>query len=610
MPATYSASSHRPFFCLAVPRDFVSEIRATTIGALRLGDRALRRVGLRRNELPGPRIGRVELPSADQLARRQRSICFTPEELTSVLRPVDVAVLEPLTLDAGSRTFSDDELTAGVADPWPFVKWGDWLVVARPFDLLIALRQYISWRTVQDHGAQAAADLFGRVVDSDVDDSLRRMSLTVEDVRPRTTDEPFTEIQARCDTDKVVVAIVLSDDFNRLDKTFPYTSWDTSPYLDSVFSRFEAIAEEKSKDGDQVLGMLVAQPAGRNGLFGLPEAEAPNLRYCMFSGADLDVVAIHETGEPLALWKYAEALDHLRDASRIQTFSQLDTYATYRGEERSLAAFREATLVTIAPGSGGPQRWEARAGRDRHGVPYIDHTVVEVERPFPDENEPGRLYHPTTVRENRLLILVANAPLAVWVAGPEGQVKESWDAVETVAYWVAELAEPLVDTLEELSTKTPAIQLEVSFRPERYWFEGAPDPGDDDIGEAKVAESGNVHLVIVARFRRGVDAVDNEDERLLVGPELYAVTALCTDLSMETSLDAESLVDAVAPLRNRKHLLGYRINNDPMSKPAPGRRRLVQESDVAAAREDLAVDLGAAFNSNRVRFPRSSGFRG
>jgi hypothetical protein len=53
-------------------------------------------------------------------------------------------------------------------------------------------------------------------------------------------------------------------------------------------------------------------------------------------------------------------------------------------------------------------------------------------------------------------------------------VKESWDLVETVAYWLAELSGPQSTLLEQMAERLPCLAVEVAVHNPKLWWE----PGD------------------------------------------------------------------------------------------------------------------------------------
>ncbi|MCA1677589.1 MAG: hypothetical protein LC777_00900 [Actinobacteria bacterium] len=49
----------------------------------------------------------------------------------------------------------------GLADRWPLVPFGQQVVLARPFDLLLAVRHHLLLRAVDEVGADEVAGAFG-----------------------------------------------------------------------------------------------------------------------------------------------------------------------------------------------------------------------------------------------------------------------------------------------------------------------------------------------------------------------------------------------------------------------------------------------------------------
>jgi hypothetical protein len=225
----------------ALPDKLVGELRHIAEAALLVSSHGLRRVGLDRNALPEGNPGQLVIPPEQDLSVLQRAMAFRVDELRKLLPHDDVGVLEPLIVDLGSSRFGDAELREGALDRSPLLRGGEWIVLARPFGVCAALRHRVVLRTVEDVGADVATALFGTEVDEDVADALRRMTLRPQFVHRRDASSVFTEIHARCDTDKIVAALVLSDDFSGLDQRSPYTNFDARVHLDAAQAHLEVL---------------------------------------------------------------------------------------------------------------------------------------------------------------------------------------------------------------------------------------------------------------------------------------------------------------------------------------------------------------------------------
>lgn len=589
-----------------LPSELADELRHLAEAALILSDLALRRAGLRRNALPEGAPRRVVVPTAEELRPLQQAMTFGADDLRQVLPHGNANALDPLTLDLGVRRFSDAELRSGALDRWPLLRSGEWIVLARPFAVCTALRHRMVERVVEETGPDAAAALFGAEVDEDVADALRHMTLSPQIVRRRDASTLFTEIQARCDVDKIVAALVISDDFSGLDEHTPYTNFGARPHLDAAHAHLEALATRAAEDGDDVLGLIVGQAAGRSVFVGTEGERAANLTLKGITAADLDVFGFLESGDPLALWKFARAPRVLEQVTQMTMFSPLDGYGSYRANERSFAPFREATAVFVAPGSGAEYRREARASRDRHGEPDAAGNVREVEHENPEEGRQGDLYFSLEMfRERRLARFVGHAPVGLWVVGPPGDFDLPLDVVDTVAYWLGELREPMRQRLGELAQTLRCLQFEVTLEGRAFLGSG-PDPGSGGAGGVQVVGPDALRVTLGAEIKRRVPANDNAADRLLVGLLVDAIDAVARECSVAgtvTAAQRAAFIDAAAPLGVKKHLLAFSADDRPRMEPVDGRARPVQEADLTAARFAVGEHVCAKFGYRDEQVP-------
>jgi hypothetical protein len=576
----------------ALPGPVRAELVQLGWAALAVSDAALRGAGLQRNAQPTGSAGELVIPPAEDLVRLQQAMAFSLNDLSGLVRG-GVDVLEPLIADAGDVSLSDAGLHGGGGDRFPLLRAGDWVVLARPFGILTALRHRMAPRACEEIGTKCVSDVFGLAVDNDVADALHHLMLRPELTHRRDARKPFTEMRARCDTDKVVVALVVTDDFEGMREDNPHTLF-ASDRVEGLHQHLETVAVDAAADGDDVLGLVVVQAAGRAAAMGMRRPEPPNLTLKALTAANLDVIAFLEANDPLALWKFAKASDVLVEDTRMQMFSPLDGYGVYRDAERSFAGYRDATLVLVPPGAGAEQKREMRAARDRHGEPGVDGKLREVERTDLEEARAGDVYHCLScLREGRLVRFVGGAPIGLWASGPQDDLEASWDVVEAAAYWLGELREPMAERLTALATKVRCVQVEVALGDRDFWLRGGPDPDGDDPGSAEVLGRAEARITPGPALLRLIPQPDNAGERLLVGLLVDALDGIARRHGLPSVAKDEraAIVDAAATLGVKKHLLFLPVDANPMMERADDRARTVQEADLTAARVSLGDHL-------------------
>jgi hypothetical protein len=590
----------------ALPAPLQTELRDCWVAALKVLDAALRGAGLRRNLEPVERSG-IAIPDLKRLIELQKEMTFGPQRLGPMVPPRFIAALEPLIAEIGAAEWDDEELMDGAADRSPFLRRNEWIVLARPMAVLSALRHHLSLRVAEECGPERLAVLFGAAVDRDVLASLRRMAMAPEAKAERDASAGFTEIEARFDEDKILHALVLTDDFEGLNPAEPYTAWDGSACVGAIGQRLGEIEAEAKEAGEAPLLLLVMQPAGRQALLLAPggEQEVPLI---LLTAADLETIAVIEAEDPLALWKFADALSRLGADTALRMSSMLDVYGAYHDGGRSFGSAAEMSYVSFMPGYAGPERIEATRARDRHGVAAPGGLLREVERRTTQAelDVHDRIYYESGFSGPRLSIFVAGAPLALWVSGPEGDIARSFDAVESVAYWIGELCQPWADFFGRLSSQLPALEVQVDFESPEYWFGAGEDPGSGSFGGFEVIDYERVMLRLGPALRRTLPQADNSAERELVGLLIEALIALGEGVEVETpgSEERAAVREAVAPLGLKKHLILMpaelnRAIAEPQDPP-----RTVQEADRSAVRYSLGRALGEKFGIRDAEVPQ------
>ena len=589
-----------------IPATLRGELIRCTTAALTLSDSALQAAGLPPNAAPPPPRRAIEIPPPERLTELQKAMSFDRTRLATLLPPAGVAALEPLIGEVGEEAFSDLEAAEGSGDRLPILRRGEWLILARPFDVLAALRHHIAVEVADRCGPALVGELFGTSVDADVASSLRRLGLSPGKQHTRDQERAFSEISAPLDTDKQLHALVLADDFLGLDPRHPYTLWDATPPLDSLLVRLEEIGAQAISRGEHALCLVISQPAGRQGLMLSPRRIIDGITPLTLTAADLETITALEREDPLALWKFAETLTHLREMRSVTTSSILDVYGSYRDEERSFGAARRFNALSFMPGLGGPYRVEAAVSRERHGVVDVASQVREVERRGDGEDEgAARLYFESEVAQDRLVIAVGRGVPELWVFGPPRDPAASFTAVESVAYWLGELREPLAELLDRLAPAARALQFDLDFQPWGYWFEGKSDPGGEGGVQLKVGERGRARLTFGPAIRRALPRYDNAAERKIVAALIEAVNRLAAAAGVDPHDEehSQSVLEAAAPAGVKKHLIMLPAEGNPMVEEADGPPRLVQEADRSSAHYRLADRLAAAFGYQDEEIP-------
>jgi hypothetical protein len=571
-----------------ISEDTRSELLTTIDAALRVSDRILRDVGPALHARPLPDDGTLTVPSAARLAAMSAAVTFTNDELDELAGTDARAALAPLIREAEHRSSPADWILKGEGDRWPLLAFGDTIVVAQPYGIAAALRHHILCAAAAEAGVGPVAVAFGESVDTNVRFSLARMEIDATVVRKRTADHAVTVFSAELDTGLTMCCAVVTDTMADLASGGIYGHYRS--HAENAAAE-RAFADAAAATDGQVLGLLVQQSAGRGSVAGLPRGAA-NLATMIIGAADLEMLALADPGDELAIWKFVSDSDALHDATRVTGFSTLDLYAIYRDQERSLRSFHEATMVVVTPGEGADIRCTATAGLDRHAAFYVDGTVREVER---DTAEPwdDHTYRLSDVGEPRVVRHVGGAPVDLWVRGPEEQTGSGFGRlIDTVAYWLGELSDELIGELELLSEAAPCFTVDIDVADHDYWFALGESPDNDELGEYQLKRLG-VEIRLGPMIRRLLPTADNAGERLLVGLLLDMLDEALqargpTGISEQRKADVGN---RVAPEGVKKHLLIIPGAGNELMERSGGNARLVKEADLTEARQLLGRAL-------------------
>jgi hypothetical protein len=570
-----------------LPDNRRNELTRTVAAVLHLSDRVLRSAGLLRNMTPPKRESGASIPGATTARRLTASVMFGADGMRDATGTTDLSVIEPLIVPASVAAFTTEQIMEGEPSRWPIRRYGDTLVLAEPFSLALALRHHLILAVLTEVGPEALSEVYGTAVDEDARDALDHLGSRATDraVTARTADRQWTEFSLRIDSGLQLCCLVVGDGFTGIRPEDPYAMWDRNDALIAAHDYLEAEADDTD---DEILGLIVGAPAGGTAFLGTQHAEHVNLRVQVLGLADLVTICLLESGDPLALWKWERAADSI--TGRVMTWSALDLYSVYRSGERSLSAFAGATFITVAPNSGADMRIEYKTIRDLHGARFVDGTVREICRGEPEEKH-SPIYHLRDL-DARLILYVAGLPLDMWVIGPSDGVAETWSHVNSVAYWLAQLTDPLRELLVQVASRLSCAAIEVSLADPQAWSSAAPGAGPGEA--ATIAVTGNsVSLCLGLPIAHLLATPTNEADRLIVDAIARALDALARqhELPGVSKAMIDEAIENVAPLGPKKHLIGLPQEGNEIAELADKPGRLVQEADVSRARELLAEHL-------------------
>jgi len=577
---------------------FGPSIEHLMYATLRISDEVARRAGLSRSVQAGSTTnGTLEIPNREEFDRLKGAVRFSGDELTSIVHPFGSAVLDPIVARFGEVDLDPDK-DSDLSFPYtkPILTDGEQYIVALPAGLLVALRHAAVLGAVE-YRRGALVPILREIVASasalDVDRmGWRRMSWPGSE-QPDWCRESFW----RFDVDKYAHLVVIVDDLSGYEATDPFGSWRPSSLAGDVDDRFREVAQELRSNSAfdlQLLHLLVVQGMGRSTLMPVAHKEARD-QVVVLSRSSLRVIAALESGEPLALWKFAQSRARLLETTVVQSFSQLDEYAVYRNARHSfyLADDRLPDFAVIPSDAGLDVRLEVQQRLDPHGVKHwASKGIVDVER---SASAGPPIFVADPRRDGLFALLVEHPSFLVWVHPGAGQSERArpflGELVDCVAYWIWESASAIERTASALSTRFGALVVEVSIEQPELWgdLNGMTDCGDwlnlsHDVG-------GTIHIELTVAAQAALGGSDNSGERVLLEALLREIGRLAAAVGVDgLSGEVETLVDAIAPLGLKKKLVVLAEHQNPqlVDRSLP-RARPIQDADIERVL-DTAID--------------------
>jgi hypothetical protein len=333
---------------------------------LALSDTVCARANLTRNLQPisGSR-DTVFVPNAVVMDASKKAIVFKPSELVSLLREfgLPITTLNQLLTHQGSFDVRDYTPEKHPLIRKPVVQSGNLFVVAIPGALLGACRHEVLVRANRYNVTDVLADRYTEAVWRTVIDSLEHLGNSILPLFAPAAENLgiYRDGFFALDTDKLLYAILLTDQLTDYDCDEVYGFWDCRAFGSQIESRLKQIEEfvyTTQREVNEVFLLVVLQGLGRSMALGLQTL--PSSDFLSVSAADLELIAWSEGTEPLALFKYARAASKIRNTAIIQAFSQLDEFQFYKAHNYGYYASDDARydMVAITSDVGAKLRFE------------------------------------------------------------------------------------------------------------------------------------------------------------------------------------------------------------------------------------------------------------
>ena len=572
---------------------------------------------------PGP----VIVTASEQFNVLRNAVSFTRQEIQNLLAKAGAPseVLDALVLRQGAIDLDALDLDYMPLFTKPILHDGeDRYVVAMPRALVLALCNVIVQLTRKHGVEEEIASRYQWSVYFNVEQALNFVGNDRLLLREVQAEEAFVlEGFFSLDGDKAIHVLLATDNLHDYDSETATSSWtngrNLADRLQECLQEAEAKFLERPDAPNDLLHLVLIQavaPGVTTGLGGPTGLLCPLL---MMSASDLEVIALLEGRDQLALWKYARAYRRVREKRPVLRLStQMDEFCHYRryGHSYYFSDDYQDKPLMIPMGGAGALRREVQQERDFRGVQYTDpNLIVEVSSLYDDSSIP--IYAPWwggQPGEKRVEILVEALPVNVWIVGPETAPGAGYRPLhflfaEMIAYWLWQLAPGLTPYLEDLADYRYQVQVHLDIVPDEGWFETSKASEMGDSIEWEIDAEGNLQLTLRSRVARMLQRADNEGERKVMREILSGIRTLHIESiggaePGPTDLEIDELLDRYAPLGHKKKLLFMSGNRTVLHRDEDlPQRRKVQSADVSELLDELGYHLLSTLDLRVGRIP-------
>lgn len=531
----------------------------TTIAGLAVSDATLRKAGLSRGTMPGGvHRGEVTIPDAHAMANLKAAVRFSREELGALLDQYQLGLedLDPLVVGGRGRTFRESALGP---IPATILRHGTTYVVASPSSLVTALLHTLVVGASRGGCLERYASVLAEQAGHSVAWSLRLLGITpIQGGINLNPPHNVAHHVFQFDRDKLLNVIVVADDFRDFDSDLMEGDW-RSDEMDHALERLVSETENRvladSTKVNAFQHLIVLQPASRPGGVSVSHDASPSGAPLLMLTVDaLRVIALLESGDPMALWYWALHKQRLvATDTRVMFWNALDDFNVYRRRWHSyyLSDDRRPDAVSIDLDGVLACKTEVLKEFDICGAVGPSGEWLEVAK---TNKEPGiAKYTPLEFSATPQILIKANS-FAVWVVANSlpsntDAAGFAYELVALVAYWLDRLR-PEVDRIGVSAPEQLCIELEL-VEPEKW---GHQIGGEGDLDCITLSMSGGRGRVALTRGTTALlGRADNSGERLIVRQVLTLILLLART---ENAADvAASIVDDGIPLGKDRAIL-------------------------------------------------------
>ena len=578
-----------------------SRVNNIALGCLRMSSAMLARAGLQRGAAPTPTSDGIVVPARSQLADLKCAVTFSRDEMEEFFGEGNIedqpwSRLTRLPGSVGIPDFSFEDSPLLIR---PIVQFGNTFIVSCPEALLAALNHHIL-TIITESGARGEFVMsYTNVNLSSVTRFMRYMGIhAVQSHLPPPRSAEFRERVFRCDSDKAIYALIVPDPLKSFRSDLasggPEPGDELSQEIAARTREVEELLYASTRGLNELLCLVVHAAVGRSILLGFDETTAA-AAFKVFPAHELETFALLNGGNRLALWRFCQQSEKLREKSiMVTSWSPLDEYGLYRKHKNSfyLTDDQAPNVVAITSDFSGALKREVVSTRDWHAVPHYEgDAVVEVTTLHGNREIP--VYIPSAILTDEVAVFVEGLPFPLWILGHEearsGDLRKFHaEMAAALGYWIwqstvwinrvaarARSSKPVVISLWKPAVETPSG--------------GAGETGITTQEPEVVCDIAQRRIDL--KFNAGgsvlFNTADNSGERECLRKVLMSLSDVLGLGESEAAIAA--VVDDVAPPGFKKMILLLNSNRIPQLDPREiPYYRAIQEGNI----DDVLDDLG------------------
>jgi len=605
---------------------FCREAKSLVRGALTLVNAVAERAELTYGVEPKSEFrDSVVIPPSPTLARLKQAVTFSKLEIRSLLGDagVDITAIDLLVLPFGRINSDSYGLGDGPVAARPVLSSEDEYIVVNPQNVMCALRHQIVCRALARGVQTEFASRYHSATWQTCIDTFQFMRqelvLAPDD---RSTPTWLSEGLFQFDEDKLAYVALVTDPLEDYDANEVFGYWQAPIIEQMMNSRLTSVQRQvlsSPTPPNELLSIFLSAGFGRAVMVGSDGGDfAVDAPLIGLAASDLETIAQIESGEKLAVWKFAKAAHSVRKISSVAPTNMLNEYYYYRSNNYSYYLSDDATpnMIVLGEGGAGQLRRELVPKRNWHAVAsHKSNEAVEVGTMHDTVAFPQ--YGPRSILTANYEVILEGLPLPIWILNAESIDRDGpffstgLNFVELIAYWLWQFTPSLARFVAPFNQRYRHIVIRVNITQDEAWFKRSS--AESDLPSVILATWDTDNGILDLEPQPGIlsqfYSADNAGEREFMRSVLRHFAELPTEGEQLTDDLISEIIETHAPLGLKKKMLLLVPQAEPPLDPRglPSYRKLqpTEESELLDqlgkhVRDEMKLPIGRIADRERT----------